>query len=170
MKPNTVGRDGGSFPHPYIHASRPLADGGIPHGTPVLTLDGELPVEFLSPGDRVITRNSGSARLLARRSFRCRRNAVLIQAGSLGQMRPETDTVLPSCQNVLIRDWRARALFGQPQAMVAVGALADGEFIRDLGEMELQLHVLTFERDQIVYGGGLELLSRIESAAVRSVA
>ena len=31
-------------------------------GTPVLTMDGELPVEFLQPGDRVLTR-SGMRRL-----------------------------------------------------------------------------------------------------------
>ncbi len=29
--------------------------GGIVAGTPVLTLDGELPVQFLAPGDRVVT-------------------------------------------------------------------------------------------------------------------
>jgi hypothetical protein len=170
MNPYAGSRGGGLSPRRPPYTSRQAATGGIPHGTPVLTLDGELPIEFLSEGDRVITRNAGSARLLSRHSFRCRRAAVLIQAGSLGQMRPETDTVLPACQHVLVRDWRARALFGQPQAMVAAGVLADGEYIRDLGEMELQLHVLCFERDQVVYAGGLELLSQPERIALRPAA
>ena len=30
--------------------------GGLPLGTIVLTLDGALPVEFLTPGDRIVTR------------------------------------------------------------------------------------------------------------------
>ncbi|MEC9104151.1 MAG: Hint domain-containing protein, partial [Pseudomonadota bacterium] len=34
---------------------------GIAAGTKVMTLDGEMPVEFLTAGDRVITRDTGMA-------------------------------------------------------------------------------------------------------------
>lgn len=32
------------------------AEGGLPAGTIIFTMEGALPVEFLTPGDRIITR------------------------------------------------------------------------------------------------------------------
>ena len=43
--------------------SPPLCHHGIGLGTGVLTADGELPVEFLEPGDRVVTYDKGLVRL-----------------------------------------------------------------------------------------------------------
>ena len=49
---------------------------GILSGTPVLTLDGEVPVQFLCPGDRIITRSG--ARVL--RGVEMRIEAVPVPA------------------------------------------------------------------------------------------
>lgn len=43
---------------------RPVPDCGLATGTVVFTLDGALPVEFLEPGDRIVTR--AGARVLRR--------------------------------------------------------------------------------------------------------
>ena len=53
MKPSTSQRQ---------TQTRPAAEApaGIVTGTRVLTLDGEMPVEFLTPGDRVITQGVGN--------------------------------------------------------------------------------------------------------------
>ncbi len=130
-------------------------------GTTVLTMDGDMPVEFLSPGDRIITRDSGMARLSHISFSRRPVNAIAIQAGSLGDTRPETDMILPIDQLVLIRDWRAQALFGTPQATVQAGDLTDGEFIRDLGVLNMRLTHLHFNRPHVIYAGGLELVAAL---------
>ncbi|MEY8841162.1 hypothetical protein AB9K41_19210, partial [Cribrihabitans sp. XS_ASV171] len=60
MKPNTVGREGGVSPHPSPHLFSAL-ETGLPADANLLTLDGEIPTEHLCAGDRVITRDSGTA-------------------------------------------------------------------------------------------------------------
>lgn len=130
---------------------------GLPAGTKVLTLDGELPVEFLAPGDRVITRDSGMATVRAVRVRAIRAEAVAVAAGSLGHDRPDADTILPATQQVLVRDWRARAIFGADRALVAVARLADGQYVRALGPREMRVVTLEFDREHVIYAGGLEV-------------
>lgn len=128
-------------------------------GTLVLTLDGELPVEYLTPGDRIITRTAGTARLHALRHRRLTVDAVSIAHGTLGNARPDRDVILPGCQEILVRDWRASALFGAAQALVPACRLVDGTYIRSLGRETLDLFELHFETPQILYADGLELAS-----------
>jgi len=138
MKPNTVGRAGGQSPlsHPF---PTPMDDIGFLSGTILLTQDGEMPVEFISQGDKVVTRDAGFATVVGVTRVRVTTHAISFAAGSLGDTRPDQDLVLPAGQPVLIRDWRAQAMFGTPQALVRADALLDGEFIRDLGEQEMEL-------------------------------
>lgn len=130
---------------------------GIIAGTPVLTLDGELPVQFLAPGDRVITRSG--ARVLTGIEVRILRDAemVRISASALGHDRPEADLFVAPAQPILVRDWRARALYGQDTAMVEAQRLADGDYIRKERVAEVRLFTLRFAREEVVYAGGLEL-------------
>lgn len=152
MKPKTVGRtDGYNVEHAPIDATGLLAHSII------LTLAGEKPVGDVVSGDRVITRDSGSAVVhnVRRRKITCDR--VIIQAGSLGDKRPDCDTVLPAGQPVLIRDWRAEAMFGSRQALVAAERLIDGEFIRRDASTEMTVIELEFDRAHILYVDGLEV-------------
>lgn len=131
--------------------------GGLPLGTGVLTLDGVLPVEFLELGDRVLTRH-GSQRLLAVEVRVLRAASVVrIGASTLGQNWPEADMILPPGQEVLVRDWRARAFGGRAQALVPVWRLADGEFIRGEIRRELRLFTLRFETPSVIYANGIEV-------------
>ena len=163
MEPKTVRRADGGLP--ARHISSETNGNALVAGTVVLTLDGALPVEFLNPGDRVITRDSGAATLRAVRCARKRSATVEITAGSLGSTRPDRDAVLPTDQEILIRDWRAGALFGASQALVPASRLVDGEFIRDLGVVEMDLVELVFDTPHILYADGLE----VASAALGSV-
>ncbi|APZ52365.1 Hint domain-containing protein [Salipiger abyssi] len=157
MEPKTVRRGDtqGSATARHIESSHPL--NALVAGTVVLTLDGAIPVEFLSPGDRVITRDSGTAILRALHRSRIRTKLVAIRAGTLGNSRPGSDAILPAQQEILVRDWRAKALFGASCALVPAERLADGEFIREIGTREVDLVELRFDAPHILYADGLEL-------------
>lgn len=133
---------------------------GIMAGTPVLTLDGELPAEFLQPGDRIMTR--AGARRLKQVEVSVVRNArvIRISHGTLGVDCPTEDVTVSSAQEILIRDWRARAMFGTSQAMIPAARLADGEYIRAETVAEARFFSLSFEDDAVIYAGGLELACR----------
>lgn len=130
---------------------------GFPGSLPILTLEGEMPIGQLIPGDRVITRDRGMAVLRDMRPVRTECAMVRVRGGSLGHVTPGVDTLIPASQPVLLRDWRAKALFGLPQAIAPAGALIDGEFIRDAGAHEVSLIQLSFDAPHILYVGGLEL-------------
>ena len=135
----------------------PRAAFGLLAGTPVLTRRGAVAAEALGPGDQLITRAGGFAGVKEAHAVILRAPAVRIAAGSLGHTRPGCDMILPAGQHVLIRDWRARALFGRHEALAEASRLVDGEFIRDLGEQELGLIQLLLARPEVIYAGGLEL-------------
>ncbi len=135
------------------------ADDGFVIGSSILTLEGEIPVEFLSTGDRIITRDSGMATLVSVEAIEADCDMVWIMAGSLGHSKPEDDTLLPAGQQILLRDWRAEALSGKPQTLVSAGRLIDGEFIRSAGRKSVTLYKLTFDAPHILYVDGLELAS-----------
>ena len=61
---------------------------GIAMGTIVLTLDGEIPVEHLNAGDRVITRDTGIATLLAVHMREVTFTPYKISADRLGRRSP----------------------------------------------------------------------------------
>ena len=130
---------------------------GLVGGTQVRTLDGILPVEFLEPGDRVITRSGarrlGSISVSKRRKLR----VVRISASTLGHDRPENDLLLAPGQPVVIRDWRARALYGSPVALIPAARLVDGDFIRAEVLAEVRLFTLRFAEDEVIWAEGLEI-------------
>lgn len=138
-------------------AVKSVVQHAIALGTPVLTLDGEMPVEFLSPGDRIITR-TGVCRLVAV-EVRVVQNARVIRIGQgmLGHERPEIDMIVSPDQPILIRDWRAQAMYGAALAMIPAARLADGEYIRDEVLDEVRLYSLHLADDAVIYANGLEL-------------
>jgi hypothetical protein len=136
----------------------------LPSGSAVLTLDGALPVDYLAVGDRVITRDGGMAVLRSVRRHHARLAAVTIRGGAFGHMRPDQEIVLPATQEILLRDWRAKALFGASRALVPASRLVDGTFVRALGPVEMTWHALSFDQPHILYADGLELASACRAA------
>ncbi|MBC7676293.1 MAG: Hint domain-containing protein [Rhodoferax sp.] len=130
---------------------------GLVAGTRVMTADGELPVEYLSPGDRIATR--AGTRILEAVAIRVDRDVqmVRIKASSLGFDRPSEETLLPLHQLILIRDWRAQALYGAPQALVAAGRLADGDYMSIETVAIARVFTLQFADDVVIYADGLEI-------------
>lgn len=142
-----------------ISAARNAPVAGIAQGTTVMTLDGELPVEHLSPGTRVITRDTGMAVLREVRTQTATIKSIKIKAGSLGHTRPQDDMVIGPDTLVHIRDWRAKALFGADVATVKAKRLLDGEFIAAQDACEVTVHELIFDTQHIIYADGLEVAS-----------
>lgn len=130
---------------------------GLLAGTQVRTLDGLMPVDYLEPGDRIVTRD-GARRLVAV-SVRNRRMAavVRIRATTLGHDRPEQDLLLAPGQPVMIRDWRALALYGADAAAIPASRLADGEFIVTEVLRQVRLYTLHFAGEEVIYADGLEI-------------
>ncbi|MGR3759655.1 Hint domain-containing protein [Roseobacteraceae bacterium NS-SX3] len=144
---------------------------GLTPDTVVMTRRGDVRAADLSPGDQIVTRGQGFAAAEAVERRRILTRAIRITAGSLGDTRPDCSVILPEAQKLLVRDWRSKALFGQPQALAAAGDLVDGEFILDLGEQLLELTVLRFARPVVLYAGGLELAgATLRSADLRPAA
>jgi hypothetical protein len=134
-----------------------FTEAGVLLGTPVLTLDGELPVEFIMPGDRVITRN-GMRKVVQVEVTRVENaRVVAISRDSLGVGRPTEEMMVAPNQPVLIRDWRAQALYGKAEAMIPAARLCDGEFIRADILPEARFVTLRFEGPEVIYAGGMEL-------------
>ncbi|WP_309665940.1 Hint domain-containing protein [Tabrizicola sp.] len=130
---------------------------GVLAGTHVQTLDGLLPVEFLEPGDRIVTR-TGAVRLVAISSS-VHKDATLVRicASSLGYDRPEVDLLVAPGQQIMIRDWRAKVLYGAEVAAVAASRLMDGDFVRAERLPFARLFTLRFESAQVIFAEGLEL-------------
>ena len=145
--------------HTKVTAAKSTAglDHGLAIGTPVLSLDGMMPVEYLHPGDRVITR-SGARKLMAIEMTLVQNARVIsISAGVLGVDRPAEDMIVTPNQPILIRDWRAKAMTGADVALIAAIHLVDGAYIRAEVMTELRLYTLRFEEDVVIYAGDLEL-------------
>jgi hypothetical protein len=130
---------------------------GLLRGTPVLTMQGAIPVEELAVGDRVVTR-AGTLRLRAVEAHAvARARMVRIVDSALGKDRPEADIVIAEGQAVLVRDWRARALADADRAMIPAGRMIDGEYIRAETQRDAVFYALHFDVTAVVYACGLEL-------------
>ncbi len=132
---------------------------GVCAGTTIMTLQGEMPVELLTAGMRIITRDSGMAVLRSVKMQTARVAPIRIKAGSLGHTRPDRDMMVAPGTQIHIRDWRAEALFGAPTAMIAASRLVDGEFLAIQDSRNMTVYTLTFDRQQILYADGIEMAS-----------
>ena len=143
---------------PDTGAQEIFTEAGLALGTPVLTLDGDLPVEFIMPGDRVITRN-GMRKVVQVEVTRVENaRVVAISRDSLGVGRPTEEMFVAPNQPIAIRDWRAKALYGKAEAMIPATRLCDGEFIRGDILSEVRFVTLRFEGSEVIYAGGMELV------------
>jgi hypothetical protein len=134
-------------------------EAGLCAGTTIMTLDGEIPVEHLSVGDRVITRDSGMSVIKGIETRDVKMQPIRIKAGSLGHTRPDRDMIVAPGARIHIRDWRAEALFGAAAATVEAHRLVDGEFLSQQPARDVQVFDLIFDREHILYADGVEVVS-----------
>jgi hypothetical protein len=140
-------------------AAKTIIQSGICAGTTIMTLDGEMPIEHLSVGDRVITRDSGMSAVKAIKTTTAQMQPIRIKAGSLGHTRPDRDMMVTARAKLHIRDWRAEALFGKASASVSAERLIDGEFLATAGVREMTVYHIEFDREHIIYADGIEMVA-----------
>lgn len=147
------------------HRLTPLScPSGLGLGTGILTADGELPVEFLDPGDRVVTLDGGFARL-ARIDVRevPAREVVRVRPAVLDPDGDGREFHVADRQKFLVRDWRARILWRQPAALIEARRMLDGAHMARLeGDTPTRLFQLVFEERQhlvSIAGGRFDVAS-----------
>lgn len=110
-------------------------------GTLIATPDGEVPVEDLEAGDRVLTAD-GRAAILRWTGWRRFSGAALVlkpnlkpvrfETGALGKGLPRRPLTVSPKHRILLRDWRAELLFGAADVLVPAESLVNGSTIRQL--------------------------------------
>lgn len=125
-------------------------------GTMIQTVDGDVAVEDLKPGDLVITRDEGPrpVRWAGSRDVEAMGDfaPIRIRAGTFGT---HGDLLLSPQHRVLVRDSLAELLFGEQEVLIAAkDLLNDRSVIRRYGGMVTYVHLM-FDRHQVIYSEGL---------------
>lgn len=152
----TEGRETGVTPGPRRCVQTQATGAAIAQGAGILTLDGSLPVEYLNPGDLIVTR-AGAMRLLAVHVHLADTPLIRVAPSSLGHDRPGHPLLLAPETEVLVRDWRAPVMFGRAQAMVAVARLVDGDYVTRVAGEGVRLFTLEFANPQVICADGVEV-------------
>lgn len=132
-------------------------------GTLIATPRGEVAVEDLRVGDRVITRDDGlqQIRWVGRKDMdwsELRANAhlkpVLVTAGSLGDGLPERDMMVSPNHRMLVSNDRTSIYFDEHEVLVAAKHLLSGKRIAPVDAAGLTYIHFMFDRHQVVLANG----------------
>ncbi len=148
-----------------VHTDDAALTTGVAAGTMVMTLAGEMPVDYLSVGDRIITRSG--ARVLRAVDSRVlpTTKLICISASALGVEKPDEDMRVALGQGIHIRDWRAKALKGVSKTVISAKDLADGEYIRVETFVGACLFTLSFDAAEVIYANGVEVTCNAATVA-----
>lgn len=155
---------------------------GFGQGVLVMTQAGELPVDWLALGDRIVTRDHGLQPVLwigritipgdylAAHPDRAPRQ---VQPGALGHAVPGEATVLAPATRTLLTGWQVDLHAGTPEALAEIGALSDGEVIRpafspESGPEPVRYTCLLLPRHALVQANGLWAETLLLDAGTRS--
>ncbi|MEQ3726534.1 MAG: Hint domain-containing protein [Tateyamaria sp.] len=136
-------------------------------GTRIRTLAGEVPIQNLKAGDRVVTRDHGAQTIKwigsttvsgSYASDNKRLRPILIRKDALGPQTPERDMRVSRQHRILVRDWRAEMLFGNPGGvLVPAFTLCNDKTITEERPTEDVTYIhMAFENHEIVYADGIE--------------
>lgn len=135
-------------------------------GTRLRTLDGDVPVEALGEGDRLLTRDGGAQEILwigRRRMSGARLYAmpelrpIRIREGALGDGEPTGDLIVSPRHRVLVRGAAARDLFGTAEVLVAAEDMVnDHSILRDHSLREVDYVHLLLPCHHVVWANGVE--------------
>jgi hypothetical protein len=125
-------------------------------GTLILTPDGEVPVEALTPGALVVTHDNGNqpVRWIGQRTVASEDNfaPIHIRANTFGTHK---DLLVSPQHRILIRDSLAELLFGDAEVLVAAKDLVNDYSVRPrTGGTVTYVHIL-FDEHQVVFSEGL---------------
>lgn len=132
-------------------------------GTFIATPNGEVAVELLREGDRIITRDNGiqeiswvgtkvlsGAELVAKPQMQ----PVLIRAGALGDGSPEHDLLVSPNHRILISNSSSTLLFGEQEVLAAAQHLVNGKGILRITANRMSYIHFMFTKHQVVLSEG----------------
>lgn len=133
-------------------------------GTAITTPRGEIAVEDLKVGDKVITRDNGFQTItwighkqMDLRSFTQapQLRPILIRAGALGNDLPERDLILSPNHRVLITEPAVSLYFDEPEVLVAAKHLVGRPGIHAVDMVQATYIHFMFDRHEVVLGNGV---------------
>ena len=126
-------------------------------GTLIKTPKGEIPVEELTPGTVVLTRDSGPqvVRWMGQRTVPAVGNFAPIRFAR-GSFDADRDLLLSPQHRVLLRDRWAELLFAEPEVLVKAKDLVNDQTIRvdEALETVTYVHIL-FDHHEIIWANGV---------------
>ncbi|TMV89964.1 hypothetical protein FGG78_13690 [Thioclava sp. BHET1] len=149
--------------HTRDMACQPV-QGVVSQGARIYTLDGVLPVEFLGPGDRIVTR-SGARVLRELRYVDYVGPLIHVAPGALGHDRPGAPLLMHPEARLLLRDWRCEVIYGTKEALVQASALVDGQYVTSM-QGRARLFHLTFDTPEVITVDGVEVAMAPETVRV----
>ncbi|MDQ2065637.1 Hint domain-containing protein [Xinfangfangia sp. CPCC 101601] len=138
----------------------------IPCFTPgalIATPRGEVPVETLREGDKVITRDNGiqeirwvGQRALTGQELRLNShlNPILIKRGSLGNDLPEQDMLVSPNHRMLVANDRTQLYFEEHEVLVAAKHLVGSQGVQAINSIGVTYIHFMFDRHEVVLSGG----------------
>ena len=132
-------------------------------GTLISTAKGEVPVETLQVGDRVITRDNGIQQirwignkaldgrmLLANPHLR----PVLIRKGALGYGLPERDMMVSPNHRMLVANDQTSLMFEEREVLVAAKHMINHNGIQQVDAVGISYVHMLFDNHEVVLGDG----------------
>ena len=136
-------------------------------GTRILTPDGEVAIEELEAGDRVVTRDHGVQRIrwigattlpagYVRSNPHLR--PILIRQGALGEGVPQADLRVSRQHRILVRDWRSEVMFGDANGVLtaAFTLCNDSTIVQERPDGPVTYIHMAFDQHEVVYAEGVE--------------
>ena len=132
-------------------------------GTLIATPRGEVAVENLRVGDRIITRDNGiqEIRWVGRKDVSGRDlvatphlKPIMIRAGALGNGLPERDMLVSPNHRILVSNDRTQLYFEESEVLAAAKHLIGSEGIYELDVMQTSYIHFMFDRHEVVLSNG----------------
>ncbi len=125
-------------------------------GTHILTNTGEVKVEALKVGDKVLTRDSGYQKIRwigrTRVEGTGRFAPVRIAKGTFSN---ERDLVVSPQHRILVSDWRAELMFGEFEVLVPAKHLVGTEGVQSDPRAEVEYVHILFDRHEVIFSEGI---------------
>lgn len=138
-------------------------------GTRIRTEQGDVAIEDLGTGDRILTRDNGPQEVLwsgHRRMSGARlfampdQRPIRMRAGALGVDRPDSDLIVSPEHRVLVTGRAAQDLWGEPEVLIrAADLVGDSRITVDHSLRETFYIHLMLDRHEVVWANGLEVES-----------
>ena len=132
-------------------------------GTLIATPRGEVPVEKLRAGDKVVTRDNGiqeirwlGAKTLSWRDLQINPHLkpVLVRQGSLGNGLPERDMMVSPNHRLLVANDRTQLYFDEHEVLVAAKHLLGGRAVQEVDSIGTTYLHLLFDQHEVLLSNG----------------